>query len=123
LPRRLSFNFSDLVKQGFSFDKFKADVKLQVGNAYTSDAEMSGPAADVKIAGRIGLANKDYDLRLTTIPHVTSSLPVIAAIAGGPVAGVITWLADRIVGSTISRASTYVYKVTGSWSEPNIEKM
>lgn len=123
LPRRLTLDFSDLVKSGFSFDVLKGSLKLIAGDAFTDDAELNGPVAQVKVRGRIGFGKKDYDINLTVIPRITSSLPVIATVAGGPVLGAATWLADKVIGSQVSRVASYVYKIKGSWLKPDIKKM
>lgn len=118
IPRRLSFDFTDLFEKGYSFDSMKGDFKLEKGNAYTQNARFNGPIARVDIAGRVGLANKDYDITLGVTPYVTSSLPVVAAIAGGPLALVATWVVDKVVSRAVSNVVTYHYKVTGQWDAP-----
>lgn len=123
LPRRLTLDFSDLLKDGFSFDAFTGSLQLNNGDAFTKNAELVGPVAQVKIRGRIGFGKKDYDMNLTVIPHLTSSLPVLAAaVAGGPVVGAATWLADKIVGNQVNSVMSHVYKVTGSWAKPDIRE-
>jgi uncharacterized protein YhdP len=123
LPRRLTLDFSDLVKNGFSFDILKGNLKLVAGDAFTNDTEVNGPVAQVRVRGRIGFGKKDYDMSLLVSPRLTSSLPVIAAVTGGPVVGAAAWVADRLIGNQVSRMITYVYKIKGSWVSPNIEKL
>lgn len=123
IPRRLSLNFSDLFEKGYSFDKMKADVNLQNGNAVTDNLRFDGPVARVEIAGRIGLAVKDYDVKLSVTPYVTSSLPVVATLAGGPLVGAATWLVDKVVSHQVSKVTTHEYKVTGTWDNPIWQEM
>ncbi len=118
IPRRLSLDFSDIVQKGYSFDYMKGDFTLKEGSAFTEGMRFDGPIARVDIKGRVGLKAQDVDLMLGVTPYVTSSLPVVAAIAGGPVAGVATWFVSKVISSGVSRVTTYQYQVTGSWSNP-----
>jgi uncharacterized protein (TIGR02099 family) len=118
IPRRLSLDFSDLFEQGYSFDSMKGDFKLRNGNAFTHNAKFDGPIARVDIFGRVGLADEDYDLTLSVTPYVTSSLPVVAGLAGGPLALIATWVADKVVTHEVSKVATYHYLVTGTWDAP-----
>lgn len=122
LPRRLTLDFSDLTKSGFSFDTLKGNAELRNGDVFTNNVKLDGPVAQVLVKGRIGLVAKDYDILLSTIPHVTSSIPIIATIAGGPIVGAATWLAEKVVGSQVGKVSTYTYRVTGPWEQPNVVK-
>jgi len=123
LPRRLTLDFSDLLKNGFSFDIMKGSFKLIAGNAFTTNTEVNGPVAKIKVAGRIGFDKKDYDISLSVVPRLTASLPMIATVAGGPVIGAAAWLADRVIGNEVSRVITYIYQVKGSWAAPDIQKI
>lgn len=127
LPRRLMLDFSDWVAKGFSFDTMRGNFNLRGGNAFTSNTNIDGTIAQIKINGRIGLVNKDYDLRMIVFPHVTSSLPVVAAIAGGPAGpaiGAATWVAEKLVISNVMKGvAHYIYQITGSWQNPNVEKL
>ena len=119
IPRRLSLNFSDLFEKGYSFDSMNSDFTFKNGNAFTDHTRFDGPVADIEISGRIGVAAKDYDIKLGVTPHVTSSLPLVAVAWGGPIAGIATWLVDRVVSSQVSKITTYRYHITGPWDKPN----
>lgn len=119
LPRRLSLNFSDLSEKGYSFDSMKGDFILRNGNAVTQSTIFLGPIAGIEIAGRIGLAAKDLDIKINVTPHVTSSLPVVTAIAtANPIVGVAAFVVDKIVSPAVSQMTTYDYAITGSWANP-----
>jgi uncharacterized protein (TIGR02099 family) len=123
IPRRLSLNFTDLFEQGYSFDSMKGDFSFKNANAYIDSMRFEGPVAGVNLKGRIGIAAKDFDLQMGVTPHVTGSLPIVAAIAGGPVVGVATWVVDRVVAHEVAKSSTYEYSVTGSWDHPVWKKL
>jgi len=121
LQRRLSLDFSDLVKKGFAFDRIEGSFILSDGDAYTSDLLIEGPAARIDISGRVGLADEDYDELITVMPHVGSSLPIAGTIAGGPIVGAALLLVDHLLGDRIEEAARFgrkQYTVTGPWSDP-----
>jgi uncharacterized protein (TIGR02099 family) len=91
IQRRLSLNFSDLSEQGYSFDSMNGEFSFKNASAYIDSMRFEGPVAGVNLKGRIGITAKDFDLQMGVTPHVTGSLPIVAAIAGGPIVGVATW--------------------------------
>ncbi|WP_218814753.1 YhdP family protein [Rickettsiella endosymbiont of Dermanyssus gallinae] len=122
LGRRLQLDFSDLQAKGFDFTSMQGHFTLRAGNAITRDVTIEGSVAAISIVGRVGLQTKDYDLRIKVLPHFTSSLPVIVGLAGGPIAGAITWVANAVLGSTVQKIAETSYHITGSWAKPNIQK-
>jgi uncharacterized protein YhdP len=121
LPRRLSLDFGDLYKKGYTFDRIEGHFVLNDGDAYTSDLVIEGPAARIDISGRIGLEDEDYDELVTVVPHVSSSLPIAGAIAGGPIVGAALLLADHLLGDRLEKHTKFAHKqytVTGPWSDP-----
>lgn len=119
----LPLNLVHLTQKGFSFSLFKGDFQLLKGNAAINDAALVGPLAWVRVNGRIGLAAEDYDLALEVIPNVTSSLPLIVGLAGGPIAGAITWVADKLLAKHLGKAAEIDYRITGSFKKPSIIKL
>lgn len=124
IERRLKLDFSDLTAKGFSFNNMQADFQIQQGNAYLQNAaKINGPVADIEILGRIGLVAKDYDLMVSVTPQLTSALPIIVGLATGPVgpiAAAATWAATQVVGTAVNKIATDNYRMTGSWSNPNV---
>ncbi len=118
LQRRLSLDFSDLFKEGFTFDKLRGNFVLADGNAYTDRFTIKGPSAIVEISGRTGLVARDYDQQVTVTPQVSSSLPIAGVIAGGPVVGAAVLLVERLMGQEFNRMVQVKYQVTGSWDKP-----
>ena len=118
LQRRLTLDFTDVYKEGFSFDKMQGRFVVTEGNAFTNDFTIKGTSATIEIDGRTGLVAQDYDQRVTVTPQVSSTLPIAGAIAGGPVVGAAVFLADKLVGDKFNRITRVRYKVSGSWDEP-----
>lgn len=120
IPRRLLFDFSDVFHKGYSFDYLRGDFIFNQGNLYTNKMLFDGPVARLIIKGRIGLTDKDYDLALNVSSHVTSSIPVAATLlTGNPLIGIGAFVANAVVGSSLSKAVGYDYTIKGTWDKPS----
>ncbi len=128
LPRRLTLDFTDLFGKGLAFDKITGSFKIGNGNAYTNDLHLTGPAADVLISGRTGLAEQDYDQLVTVTPQFANNLPLASALLGpvGIGVGAALYLADNMFGlidNNINKMLSYQYTITGNWHDPKIERV
>lgn len=123
LPRRLALDFRDVFKKGFSFDVISGSFVLSNGDAYTNSLVVDSPAAKIEIAGRLGLANRDYDQTIYVTPKVSSNLPIVGGIAGGPTVGIGMWVADKVLGKQINKTVTRRYNLEGTWDKPIINKL
>lgn len=125
LPRRLMLDFSDLTKKGYSFDEMRGQLSFHHGVAKTKDGYLTGPVANVGITGQVDFKKKYYDLNFDVRPHLTSTLPIIAAVAGTPVIGVLTWIVDKaFVGPIVGRIARKLVHAKGYWDrveDPNVE--
>ncbi|MBI5448133.1 MAG: hypothetical protein HY939_05340 [Gammaproteobacteria bacterium] len=120
ITQKLQLNFNDVTRKGFNFSSLKGEFDIDQGQARTEEVLIEGPVAKIKLSGRVGLTTHDYDLELWVTPYVTSSLPVIATIAGGPIVGAATWLTDKILSSAVQKLTTYHYHLTGPWDAPTV---
>ena len=128
LPRRLSFDFTDLFRKGFAFDRIDGVFELELGNAYTNSLAMDGPAARIDVSGRTGLAVKDYDQHVVVTPALSSSIPLAAALFGpiGAGAGAVYYIGGKMFKSIpeqIDKFLTREYSIKGSWENPVVEKI
>ncbi|KTD06601.1 transmembrane protein [Legionella gratiana] len=123
IPRRLQLDFSDLSHQGYSFDIFQGNFIINNGIMSTQDSYLNGPVAYAAMEGDLNLSKHTYNLYLKISPHITASLPVVATIAGGPVAGVAAWVANSIISQSMQKISAYSYKISGPWREPVIQQL
>lgn len=121
LPRRLAFDFADLFRVGLTFDSLKGQFSLENGNAHTEGVRIKGPTAEIRIAGRVGLDERDYDQIVTVTPKVSGALPLIGAIAGGPVGAAAGVVLQNTLKEPLGKIAESQYTVTGSWDDPVIE--
>jgi uncharacterized protein (TIGR02099 family) len=115
---RLTFQNKNIDTDGFSFNEMKGTLMFKKGDIFTNDGYINGQVAQIFMNGSISLRNENFDLLIKVIPYLTSSLPVIATIAGGPIIGAITWAADKIVSVGIEKTVIYQYRITGPWADP-----
>ncbi len=123
LVRRLSLDFSDLFQTGMSFDRISGRFRFHRGQAQTDDLAIEAPAARILIEGRTGLQARDYDQQVTVIPRLGGALPLAGAIAAGPAAGAALFVAERLLKEDIERATRYRYHLTGSWDDPQLQRL
>jgi len=120
IPRRLSLDFSDFFRSGLSFNSIEGTFGLDAGNAYTSNLLIKSPAADILITGRTGLRARDYDQQMVVSPHTGATLPIVGAIAAGPVGAAAGLVLQGVLGKPMGKAMGSRYRVSGSWEKPEI---
>lgn len=123
IPRRLKLDFSDLSKGGYSFDHLEGSFNITNGVMTTQDSYIDGPVAYASMKGNLDITKQLYNVDLRISPHITASLPVVATIAGGPVAGFATWVASKIINQGMQKISGYSYKISGPWKQPMVEEV
>ena len=123
IPRRLKLDFSDLANDGYSFDQFQGQFVLKDGVMSTDNSTIDGPVAYASMKGHLDLDKRLYDLDLHVTPHITASLPVVATIAGGPIAGIATWAASKMLNPGVDKVTGYTYTITGPWLEPVVQQV
>ena len=122
LQRRLSLNFNDLTDKGFSFNQLNGDFVLQDGKAQLQHLTVNGPVAKVDVGGHVDYINKYCNLTINVSPYVTSSAPVIATLAGGPVVGAIAWVVNKIISPGLGKIIRFSYNAKGSWDHIKFTK-
>lgn len=117
LPRRLTLDFRDLFSNGFAFDSINGTAKISQGIMRSDNFAMSGPAADVTIKGETNLQAETQHLYVTVLPHVSDSFS-LAALAGGPLAGAVAFLAQKILKDPLNKVASSDYEIIGTWDNP-----
>ena len=123
LPRRITLDFRDVFSAGFAFDAIAGKVAIQQGVMRTTDPLLvSGPSAQVIMQGEVDLKQELQHLTIKVLPEVGDTAALGVAIVN-PVAGVATWLANKILQNPLSNMFGYNYLVTGTWDDPKVEKL
>lgn len=121
IPRRLLFDFSDIFGDGLSFNSLRGHFDIADGQARTDDLLVQAAAAEIRVRGRAGLADQDYDQLIDVRPKAGSVFPAVGALAAGPVGIAIGALAQAILQKPMKHAARTVYHVTGPWASPEVK--
>jgi uncharacterized protein (TIGR02099 family) len=121
IPRRLSLDFSDFFDKGFGFNTMSGEFVFDGGTARTDLLLINGPAAEIRVSGSTDLRLQQYEQRIEVLPKTGGALPVIGAIAGGPVGAAVGAVAQAVLQQPLKQAARTVYRVSGPWAEPKVE--
>lgn len=121
IPRRLALDFSDFFRSGLAFNSIEGSFQLLGGNAVTEDLRIDGPAAEIKLRGRTGLAARDYALQVEVLPRTGSVLPALGAITAGPAGAAVGAVAQAVLQAPMKQINRTLYSVEGGWDAPKIE--
>jgi len=119
IPRRITLDFRDIFSEGFQFDKISGDVKIRNGLMVTDNFEVSGTAAEVKMAGEVSLPAETQNLTVAVVPSLGEGVAIGAAVLLTPAVGAGVFLAQKLLQGAMS----YEYAVTGSWDNPHVDKI
>ncbi|HWZ71894.1 MAG TPA: YhdP family protein [Casimicrobiaceae bacterium] len=128
LKRRFTFDFQDLFGEGFAFDEITGDVRIQDGVMKCDNLKIVGPSARVSIAGETNIADETQKLRVRVQPTLSGTVSVGAAalLLANPILGAAvgagTLLAQTALKDPIEQMFAYEYAVSGSWSDPIVER-
>ena len=122
LPRRISLDFRDVFSKGFQFDRIASSAQIDSGALKLKEFRMRGSAAEVEMTGAVNLAHETQDLRVRVLPSLTDSAALGIGIVN-PIAGVAAAIAQRILKNPLGQIFAYDYLVTGTWSDPKVERI
>ena len=122
LPRRISLDFRDVFSEGFAFDSIKGNVKSVHGILSTQDLHIQGPAAKVFMKGEASIPSETQNLRVRIQPALGDGV-ALGAMVINPVIGLAAWAAQKVLRDPLDQIFAFEYEVTGSWSDPKVEKL
>jgi uncharacterized protein YhdP len=122
LPRRAAGDFRDVFAKGFQFDRITSTMGIERGVMGVKEFHMRGPAADVNMTGQIDLSLETQNLSVKVIPQLGDTASTVVGLIN-PVAGVATLIAGRIFKNPLGKMFAYDYTITGTWSDPKVEKL
>jgi uncharacterized protein (TIGR02099 family) len=125
IGRRLRLDFSDVYESGFHFDYVKGRTSVDKGIITVIDTlEIDGPSAKFAASGTVNLNTKELNQELSATFPITSTLPLMAIIAGfAPPIAASLFVGERLVGDQIEKFTSATYKLSGTWDEPKLDLM
>lgn len=124
LSRRIRLDFTDVFSSGFAFDTLTGSADIDAGVFRSRNVLLQGPAAKVNLQGEADLANNSQQLRVHITPTLSEGVAVITgASLLNPIAGAITFAAQKLLKDPVSQILSFDYEVTGSLTEPQVRKV
>lgn len=124
LPRRLTLDFRDIFSDGLAFDSIEGRTVATAGVMRTVEPlRINSPAAQIEIQGEADMKNETQNLKVLVRPQVSSVAAIGAAALVNPIAGAAALVASTVLQNPFGRLFSYRYHVTGSWSDPKVEKV
>ena len=123
LPRRLALDFRDVFNRGFVFDEISADFMIVDGNAFTDNLKLAGPAAEIGVAGRTGLRDRNFRQQAVVTAEPGNMLPTVGGLIAGPGVGAALLIFTRIFKEPLKGIGRASYCITGGWDDPVVERL
>jgi uncharacterized protein YhdP len=79
--------------------------------------------AAVLLEGSADLARETQDITAVVVPELNAGTAALVATAINPAVGLGTFLAQVLLGKPLQAAATQHFHITGTWSDPQIEKV
>ena len=121
--RRLTFDFRDVVGQGFVFDSVVSNDSIANGVISTNSFRLIGPQATILGEGTMDLNSLTQDIKITLLPSVSLGSASLALGIANPILGVGSFLAQLALQAPLSELLSTEYRITGSIDEPIITKV
>jgi len=118
----LKFDLSSTFNKGFAFNQLNAGADIERGIATIKEFRMRGSAADIFVQGTTQLAQETQDLRVRVVPSLGDGVSSLSGFVWGPIVGVATLLAQRLLKNPLGEIFAAEYRITGSWSDPKVER-
>jgi len=78
--KRIQLDFSDVYKEGLTFNTIKGHFDLLAGKAFTKDLIIDAVPAKISIAGEVDLVNETLDELVTVAPKSADAVPIAGTI-------------------------------------------
>lgn len=123
LPQHLASHFNDMTEKGFPFNGLTGSLHLTPNKMNQINIHIHGALAEVLLQGCANLESKQLNLITKINPNVTGSLPVIAALAGGPLLGAVGLVANQFIEPLVGKLGESYYTIQGDWHDPVTNKV
>ncbi|HYA37142.1 MAG TPA: YhdP family protein [Candidatus Methylomirabilis sp.] len=123
IGRYLRLDFSPVFGKGFIYDQIHGNVNVEQGNAYTRNFSLEGPAMQIDLSGRVGLAAEDYDMSIELQPKISDAVTIATWGVWGPQVAAAVLAVQKIFKKQIAEGTRITYMVKGPWQNPVITKL
>lgn len=123
LLRRMTLDFSDVFRQGLTFDTITWPMEVKSGVAKITNAKILGPHASMILEGNVNLPQDSVQGKVLVLPDVNAGGASLALAFVNPAVGIGTFLAQLILRDPLSKLFAVEYAITGSIDKPEITKV
>lgn len=116
-------DLADAFGAGFAFSRVTGTGKIERGVLHTLDMRVRGSSADIFMQGESDLARETQSLRLRVVPSLSDGVSSFAGFFAGPVVGLVSLLAQRLLKNPLGQIFAYEYTVIGTWSDPKVRRV
>jgi uncharacterized protein YhdP len=120
--RYLTLDFSPVFGKGLIYNQIDGKINIEKGNARARHFSIEGPAMQIDVAGRIGLAAEDFDLAIELQPKLSDSVTIATWGVWGPQVAAVALAVQKIFKKQIAAGTRITYVVKGPWDNPAITK-
>ena len=126
---RLRLSRAELRDQGYVYDQINAKFLFNDGVAKVDYFLVESEESDIELTGFVDLIKQDYNLAANVQPSIADTLPLATYLAGGGLAGLGVWAADKVLfggevfGELLDNVVEITFVISGPWSNPIIEKL
>jgi len=129
IANRLRLTRGELREQGYVYDQINAKLLFSNGVAKVDYFLVESDESDIELTGSVDLIKRDYNLAANVQPSIADTIPLATYLAGGGLAGLGIWAADKmlfggeVIGGLLDNVVEITFMISGPWSEPIIKKL
>ena len=129
IANRFKLTRGELREAGYVYDQINAKLLFNKGIAKVDYFLVESEESDIELTGTVDLIKKDYNLAANVQPALADTIPLATYLAGGGLAGLSVWAADKmlfggkVMSGLLDNAVEITFVISGPWSEPIIEKL
>jgi uncharacterized protein (TIGR02099 family) len=122
LIKRLQLDFSDLTSQGLSYESVLGSVDINHGVYYFEQpVVVKSTTSKIRFYGGFDMNTEQLDMTMGVTLPLASNLPWIVALAAGLPTAAGVYIISKVLDKQVDQISSAVYKVTGSFTDPQIK--
>ena len=122
--RRFEFpNFDYIRLAAAALVIFSHSFTIAQGTASTRNLRIRSVQAVVLMEGRADIARETQDLRVWVVPEINAGAASLAYAVINPAIGLGTFLGQLFLRRPLIEAGTREFKVTGSWTDPKVDRV
>ncbi|OYY74553.1 MAG: TIGR02099 family protein [Gammaproteobacteria bacterium 28-57-27] len=122
LPRRLMLDFGDVFGNGLHFERLDSEMTLNDGKLHSTRFELLSSALKLKVSGFSNMLDQSLHYQMVATPSLGNVLPIVGTVAGGPIIGGATFVAQKLFELAGGSFVTLNYQIGGTWDNPIIER-